>query len=905
MNEVDRAAYGVWPARTVDLDGTWELIAGDCSLEELSSVRGDDIEVPGLWEAQGYLGLDGAAWYRRHIDVADAGGWWTLHFGAVMDDADIFLNGCHLGSHCGGFTPFQLDCTGLLRSQANELAVRVVDHPRGSPEHSRSAHGKQGWMNEVFPSPPSLYLDYGGIWQSARLEQHGPVRVSDCWANGDPDELVVEASLAGVAGAPVRVELSVLGRHMSCDIATPGTEARFGVGPTGRAELWSPAQPRLHEAVVTVYVGDRVSDRRVVRFGLRTVRVTTSSFELNGVPFEMRSALVQGFSARALYGPVTRAEAEAEVATAQSLGLNTLRLHIKAFDPVYLDVCDELGMLVHCDIPIAEPIAHDELGWDGALTERCVSAAVEQVRRDRGHPCIVLWSAMNELGAERLSVRQGPGYEGFARRIYREIRGTDPTRPVIENDWVEPGADYVFESSILTAHWYGRLTPRYMAELETKVKLSASGDRPLFLSEFGDWGLPDLGPRASAFWSYGDNLSQLIESTPWPASPDDFVAGTQRYQGLADRLQVELFRRTTGVIGWCLTELTDVPQEFNGLLDLLRRRKQPACDEVRLAAQPVSPIFVRSHWSVAVGEKLVGDLVVVNDGPAVEGAEVLARVADQEWCHKIDLPAYGRSAPRPVALPIAAAGDLQLDLEVRRGNEHLGENYYPVRALARRRLAVPVSVTGAAASSLEGLLIGAGATTTGTSRAKAGRDLLVVSEGSLNTQEASLLCGWLEAGGDALLLAQRSTGDLPLPVTLRLVDLATAWGSTPFIFTTSQPALTALPGCSVLATELLSTAPEIVFTKLGDGPFAAETAVGVLRPRPDPMIGTVVGRTAVLAGRLTVCQLPVTERAISGDPLCMALLDDVLRWAAGPLTAAHPSAPEHRFRGGAATSRPT
>lgn len=252
-------------------------------------------------------------------------------------------------------------------------------------------------------------------------------------------------------------------------------------------------------------------------------------------------------------------------------------------------------MLVHCDIPIAEPIAHDELGWDGELTERCVTAALEQVSRDRSHPSIVLWSAMNELGAEQLPVRRGRGYEGFARRIYREIRNADPTRPVVENDWIEPDPEYVFESPVLTAHWYGRLSPRYMAELETKVRLSAQGERPLFMSEFGDWGLPDLSSDEGTFWSYPDDLSRLIESTPWTASVADFVAGPQRYQGLADRLQIELFRRTAGVIGWCVTELTDVPQEFNGLLDLLRRAKQPACDEVRLAARPICPVLVRSQ----------------------------------------------------------------------------------------------------------------------------------------------------------------------------------------------------------------------------------------------------------------------------------------------------------------------
>ena len=871
-------ANKAWPSTTVDLNGTWELVIGEHSLEELSSMRGEDIEVPGLWEAQGYPGLDGTAWCRRIFELREASGWWTLHFGAVMDDADVFLNGHHLGSHRGGFTPFALDCTGLVRSGGNDMAVRIVDHPRGSPEHSRSAHGKQGWMNEVFPSPPSLYLDYGGIWQAVSLEQHGPASVVDCWANNDPEELVVEASLAGAIDRPVRVELAVLGRQLSREVTA--RKIRFEVGATGGAERWSPAQPSLHDAVLTVYADDRISDRRTLRFGLRTVRATPASFELNGEPFEMRSALVQGFSARTLYGGADRAEAEADVAAAQSLGLNTIRLHIKAFDPVYLDVCDERGMMVHCDIPIAEPVAHDELGSDGELIERCATTALEQVCRDRSHPSIVLWSAMNELGAEQLPVRRGRGYEGFVRRIYREIRNADPTRPVIENDWIEPDPEYVFESPVLTAHWYGRLSPRYMAELETKVTLLAKGERPLFMSEFGDWGLPDLSSDEGTFWSYADELSRLIGSTPWPGSVADFVAGSQRYQGLADRLQIELFRRTAGVIGWCVTELTDVPQEFNGLLDLLRRAKQPACDEVQLAARPICPVLVRSHWSAAVGGTLLGDLVVVNDGPAIEGAEVRALVGDQEWSARMDLPAYATSTPQAVSLPIDLAGDLKVNLEVWHGNDHLGDNYYPVRAVRHRQSSVPFWLAGPGPALLGRLLADAGSVAIEASTAKAGRDLLVVPEGSLTTEVGLVVSRWLEAGGNALLLSQRDAGDLPLPIALRLVDLATAWGSTPFIFTTSQPGLTSLAASSVLATELLSIAPEFVFTHVGNGPFAVETAVGVLKPPPDGIVGTVVGRAPVLAGWLTVCQLPLAEQAVAGDPLCGALLFDLLNWAA-------------------------
>ena len=77
MSKATELGETTWPTGTFCLDGTWELIAGDYSLGELGSVRGVDLEVPGLWEAQGHLGLDGVAWCRRHFEVADPSGRWA------------------------------------------------------------------------------------------------------------------------------------------------------------------------------------------------------------------------------------------------------------------------------------------------------------------------------------------------------------------------------------------------------------------------------------------------------------------------------------------------------------------------------------------------------------------------------------------------------------------------------------------------------------------------------------------------------------------------------------------------------------------------------------------------------------------------------------------------------------
>ena len=864
-----------WPSARICLDGAWDLIPGDHTVTALGSAQAVPVQVPGLWEAQGHLSLDGTAWYRREVTVPDPAGWWTLHFGAVMDEAEVYLNRGPAGRHRSAFTPFEVEWPHPAAG-VNEIAVRVTDHPAGAAEHRRSAHGKQGWANHVFASPPSLYLTYGGIWQSVWLEQHGPARISDCWVNSDPADLRFDVTAAGPAG-DLTAEIEVLGQRAVLPVPADGGPARFRFGPVSAA-LWSPESPALHQADVRLYAGDRLSHTRRIRFGLRTIGLSRSSFELNGVPVKMRSALVQGFSATALYGAESRAEAEAQVRAAKEAGLNTLRLHIKAFDPVYLDVCDELGMLVHCDIPVAEPIAHDELGADGPVAERCAAAATEQVRRDRSHPSIVLWSAMNEIGIEEPATRPGRRYEGFARRLYEAVHTTDPTRPVIENDWIEPDPGRVFASPLLTAHWYGRLSGRYLAELRDKVTRGAATARPLLISEFGDWGLPGLSEQdGEKFWSYGPGLSALIASTPWPRSVPEFVQSTQRYQGLADRFQIEIFRQAPGVVGWCVTELTDVPHEFNGLFDLLGTPKQPAIEEIRRATQTVCPILVRQHWAATAGGTFGGELVIVNDGPAISDAELLVELGTACQREQVRLlPAQTVTRVSAVTLPSPPQpGPATLSLILRRGNDLVAGNAYPV-LVAGGGAGAGVRVT-ALDKAVRGLLTPAGADFIDLAGARPGPDVLVIGEGALDAEAAVLAAGWLRDAGHVLLLAQDKPVPDPLPV--RLTSLDTAWGSTPFVFTTSEPALASLPRGAVLASELLSTAPEHIYTDLAGNPFAAQTAVALLKPPPDQLLGTVIGKLPVAAGQLTVCQFPLTEPARGGDPLAASLLGDLLGWA--------------------------
>ncbi len=869
------------------LNGQWEFFPGDHDRTELDSLVAVPITVPALWEVEGHLDLDGAAWYRRRftVDGVKPETHWTLRFGAVMDFADVWLNGRHLGSHDNPFTPFELDPTEALQPGQNVLDVRVIDPPVGDPEHRRMVHGKQGWMNAVFPSRPSLYMTYGGIWQPVTLRRHGAVVIRNIFVNGDPQALMVTVEVENLGRDQLTTSLSVdaAGMVARLSVVVEGgrrQEVTAALGPTAAAP-WAPETPALHVASVHAVVGGHVSDRQVARFGLRTIVVEGTRFLLNGRPYRMKSALVQGFRAEELYAEGPRAAIEEEVRAAQALGCNTLRLHIKAFDPTYLDVCDEMGMLLHCDIPVAEPIAHDDFGTpeESVLGRRAVEAVQDQIRRDRNHPSIILWSLMNEVCLERFEARHSPGYQRLARSLVAAARELDPTRPLIENDWIEPEPDHVFEADALTAHWYGRLHAEYLEKLDRDAARWRGLDRPLFVTEFGDWGLPDMPVVPDPpFWDTRTTYAAGLAATLWPDTVGRFLTETQRYQGLSDRLQAEVFRRHDHLGGYCVTELTDVPHELNGLLDLRRRPKRIAVAEMRRANQVVLPMLRLDGLVVVTGELVVAQLSVANDADPLEEVEVELRFGSQaEPAVRVALgrlPGYRATAGGEVSLVAPSVpGSHDLILTLRCSGTLVAENRYPIHVVTPPEAGLVVQALGDATLGPALGAVGARAGPEGP---------VVIGEGALDAVAGAEARRRLDRGEVVVVLAQPTEASPHYPVPTTLGPVGTSWGSSVFHFTTDHGGLPSLPRRNVLVAEDSTIQARSVVSEIAGAPFPDTPLVIAYKPVPGAMTGTVVGATTAGQGRLVFCQYRLCERAIQRDAAARALLADLLSWADVP-----------------------
>lgn len=158
---------------TLDLNGTWKFIekAPETPASETDLDRWKDIQVPGEWFMQGFDVAEGdAAGYGRGFEPPSdwAGHRIKLLFDGVYSDCRVFVNGCDLGGHVGGFTPFEIDVTGAVRAgERNVLALSVKNesladslasgssyacHPLGGVEALRPAAPRQEGVRELYVS---------------------------------------------------------------------------------------------------------------------------------------------------------------------------------------------------------------------------------------------------------------------------------------------------------------------------------------------------------------------------------------------------------------------------------------------------------------------------------------------------------------------------------------------------------------------------------------------------------------------------------------------------------------------------------------------------------------------------------------------------------------------------------
>lgn len=620
--------------------------------------RARTIEVPHAWqELSDCREYTGRAWYTRTVELdrselADHDA--ILRFGAVDYETTVWVNGTEVGTHRGGYLPFEFDVTSQLETGANTITVAVTD-----PEDlAEIPHGKQGdpWYGRV-----------SGIWQSVHLDFRPPTRVTDIAVVPDVHtdtatiELSVRSNGRDLSGIQAVVEAS-RGETTVRETTTLDGERAELVLAFDDPAYWHPDDPALYDLTVHLRDGDEHLDRTTDYFGLRNFETDGEQFLLNGDPITMRGVLEQGYYPKTLYRPPDGETIADEIARAKDLGFNLIRKHLKPAHPAFLERADRQGILVW-EEP-ANPMRY---------TERSRSEFRQQLwnllDRDYNHPSVVVWSLYNEEwgighadGEETLWVDEQK--QQFLADTYRELRERDPTRLICDNSgWAHVRTDVndfhrYFVSPDQQTEWEADLDyiSHHPADNYATTEFDDT-DAPIVLSELGTWGFPDV----PALREYYDGDPPWFDR-PFPQEAHKRPAGIDRrfetsdlsavfgtYESLAEAWQrreyvslkhlLETTRTRPSVAGYVLTQLSDVEWEFNGLLEYQREPKRfsAAFDSIN---GPVIVVLDLDAHVLAPGEQLRADVAIVNDtGDRLDGT-VTWSLAETTGSIDVDVDAH-------------------------------------------------------------------------------------------------------------------------------------------------------------------------------------------------------------------------------------------------------------------------
>jgi len=405
------------------LDGVWKFAPApptDFFRSDFDDSAWKTIDTPSHWVLKGFKTPDGIGGYRRRVQIPQE--WMRrrikVRFDGVYSGAEVWFNGQRVGSHDGGFTPFEVDVSGAARSGENLLAVRVSEHTRSSRLDNMS-----------------LYADFdlSGIIRSASIfavpaAHVERMQVATLFDSGFHnatlriDLKLVNESRAKITGGEVRWKLQAPDQS---SVAATFVPLRFSLPPWGQLEKtvevlvenpqhWEAEHPRLYHLTASISEGGHQTEEVARRIGFRQVDIRGTQLLINGVPVKLRGTChhdsdpVRG---RAVTPELTRLDLQ----LIKEANLDALRTsHYPAIEALY-DDADELGVYVEAEAPFCWVSESS----DFRLAPLVVQHTAELLERDRSHPSVIIWSLVNES-------TWGPVFD----RSRDYVKRSDPTRPV-------------------------------------------------------------------------------------------------------------------------------------------------------------------------------------------------------------------------------------------------------------------------------------------------------------------------------------------------------------------------------------------------------------------------------------------------------------------------------------------
>lgn len=470
------------------------------------------LNVPSDWNSQSpeLKYYEGTMWYARKFEInkkSDEN--LFLYFGAVNYRCRVYLNGTLIGSHEGGFTPFQFNVTNVVKEGGNFLAVEV--------DNTRTA--------DAIPALSFDWWNYGGITRDVMLVHTPKNYIRDYFIQldkYDSDRVHAEVQLSAQnAGQLVKIEIPEL--KIANKVFTDGTGLAKATFRVRNLERWSPQAPKLYQVIVSSEV-DEVKEN----IGFRNLYVKNTQIYLNDSPVFMKSIGLHEEISQRQGRAYSEQDAIALLSEAKGLGVNMIRLAHYPQNEYIVRLAEQMGLMLWEEIPVWQGIDFK----DSSTRLKAQRMYTEMLLRDRNRCALTFWGVANETAPSE-------SRNAFLKSLVELCHKMDTTRLITaafdlpklnsETNAFEMEDDFIENLDVVSINkymgWYHRW-PMSPSEIRWNVAL----DKPLIFSEFGGEALYGQSgdSTVTSSWSeeyqeklYKDNLEMfkyipnLAGISPW------------------------------------------------------------------------------------------------------------------------------------------------------------------------------------------------------------------------------------------------------------------------------------------------------------------------------------------------------------------------------------------------------
>lgn len=379
----------------------------------------------------------GDVWYERTFYVPQ--GWHdkkiVLRIGSATHKARVFLNGKEIMNHKGGFLPFEMEVNDYLDFEAENRLTILVNNildwstlPPGFINTYNDENHPKGYKTQEYLFD---FFNYSGLHRPVILYTTPKTYIADIKVTTDIKDTTgivnYEIELCGEKENKVDVAVLLLDKDGK---KIGKAEGRKGIIEVTNAKFWEPGNPYLYTLKVESILHNGENDVYSLPIGIRTVKVEGDKIYLNGKPIYLKGlAKHEDSDIRGKgYDAVIAVK---DFNLLKWIGANSFRTSHYPYAEEVLNLADEEGFLVIDEAPAVGMNFfnhHEQVFREDRVNEETLEHHIQVIRelikRDKNHPCVIMWSVANEA-----ATYEENAYEYF-KKIIEEVKRLDPTRPV-------------------------------------------------------------------------------------------------------------------------------------------------------------------------------------------------------------------------------------------------------------------------------------------------------------------------------------------------------------------------------------------------------------------------------------------------------------------------------------------